>query len=152
VLLEAPTGSGKTLMAGMIAEAFSRADREDNARILWFWFTPYRGLVEQARGALKQDFAGLRIRDLQIDRIARNASSGDVFVTTWAAVAANSTETRRVRRGGDSAVALDDFIGQLRQDGFRIGAVVDEAHHTFFKSGTEAAKFYRRGALSRLSP
>jgi type III restriction enzyme len=142
VLLEAPTGAGKTLMAGMIAEAFSQPDRADNAHILWFWFTPFKGLVEQARGALKQDFAGLRMRDLQIDRIARNARSGDVFVTTWAAVAANNADTRQVRRGGDAAVALDDFIAQLRQDGFRIGAVVDEAHHTFFKSGTEAGRFY----------
>ena len=142
VLLEAPTGSGKTLMAGMIAEAFSRAEREGNARIVWFWFTPFAGLVDQARGALKKAFSGLRVRDIQIDRITRNARSGDVFVTTWAAVAANNKETRRVRKGGDSALALDAFIAELRQDGFRIGAVVDEAHHTFFKAASEAARFY----------
>ena len=144
VLLEAPTGSGKTLMAGMIAEAFSRAEREDNARLVWFWFTPFSGLVDQARGALKKDFPGLRIRDIQIDRVTRHARRGDCFVTTWAAVAANSKETRRVRKGGDTVLSLDDFITELRQDGFRIGAVVDEAHHTFFsKSATEAVKFYR---------
>ena len=143
VLLEAPTGSGKTLMAGMIAEAFSRVDREGNARILWFWFTPFKGLVDQARGALKQAFPGLRVRDLQTDRITRNARSGDLFVTTWAAVAANNKDTRRVRKGGDSALGLDEFIAELREDGFRIGAVVDEAHHTFFKAGGESVKFYR---------
>ena len=143
VLLDAPTGSGKTLMAGLIAEAFSRANHDDNARILWFWFTPFKGLVEQARLALKRDFSGLRVRDLQINRIAHTARSGDVFVTTWAAVAANSAETRRVRRNGEQAPALDDFIAQLRQDGFRLGAVIDEAHHTFFKTGSEAVRFYR---------
>ncbi|WP_295445833.1 DEAD/DEAH box helicase family protein [uncultured Thiodictyon sp.] len=142
VLLEAPTGSGKTLMAGMIAEAFSRPGREGNARIVWFWFTPFAGLVDQARGALKKDFPGLRVRDIQIDRITRNARSGDCFVTTWAAVAANNKETRRVRKGGDSTLALDEFIAQLRQDGFRIGAVVDEAHHTFFTTSSEAVRFY----------
>lgn len=143
VLLDAPTGSGKTLMAGLIAEAFSRADHDDNARILWFWFTPFKGLVEQARLALKRDFSGLRVRDLQTDRFAPTARRGDVFVTTWAAVAANSAETRRVRRNGEQAPALDDFIAQLRQDGFRLGAVIDEAHHTFFKTGSEAVRFYR---------
>jgi len=143
VLLEAPTGSGKTLMAGMIAEAFSRAEREGNARILWFWFTPFKGLVDQARGALKQAFPGLRVRDLQTDRITRNARSGDLFVTTWAAVAANDKGSRRARQDGDSTLSLDEFIVQLREDGFRIGAVVDEAHHTFFKAGGESVKFYR---------
>ena len=48
LLLEAPTGSGKTLMAGMIAEAFAAPDRDNNAQIVWFWFTPFAGLVEQA--------------------------------------------------------------------------------------------------------
>jgi len=39
VCLEAPTGAGKTLMAGLIAESFARPDHRDNARIVWFWFT-----------------------------------------------------------------------------------------------------------------
>ena len=36
VLLEAPTGAGKTLMAGLIAETFSRPDHRHNAKIVWF--------------------------------------------------------------------------------------------------------------------
>ena len=99
--------------------------------------------MDQARGALKQAFPGLRVRDLQTDRITRNARSGDLFVTTWAAVAANDKGSRRARQDGDSALSLDEFIAQLREDGFRIGAVVDEAHHTFFKAGGESVKFYR---------
>lgn len=88
LLLEAPTGSGKTLMAGMIAEAFSAPDRDANARIVWFWFTPFAGLVEQAKGVIKSTFVGLRVRDLQLDRKTRGTKSGDMFVTTWASVAA----------------------------------------------------------------
>jgi len=142
LLLEAPTGSGKTLMAGMIAEAFAAPDREANARIVWFWFTPFAGLVEQAKGALKSTFVGLRVRDLQGDRVARGTRSGDVFVATWAAVAAASKETRRVRSSGEFVLALDDLIAELRADGFRIGAVVDEAHHGFTRAA-EAVRFYR---------
>jgi hypothetical protein len=65
-----------------------------------------------------------------------------VFVTTWASVAAASKETRRVRSGGEFVLALDDLIAELRADGFRIGAVVDEAHHSFTKAA-EAVRFYR---------
>ena len=48
VLIQAPTGAGKTLMAGLVAEQFSR-----EAKVVWFWFTPFAGLVEQARIAMK---------------------------------------------------------------------------------------------------
>lgn len=142
LLLEAPTGSGKTLMAGMIAESFAAPDRDSNARIVWFWFTPFAGLVEQAKGAIKSTFVGLRVRDLQGDRKTRGTKSGDVYVTTWASVAAANRETKRVRSGGEFVLALDDLIEELRADGFRIGAVVDEAHHGFTRAA-EAVRFYR---------
>ncbi|MDG4598218.1 MAG: DEAD/DEAH box helicase family protein [Candidatus Contendobacter sp.] len=142
VLLEAPTGAGKTLMAGLIAEAFAGPDHSHNARIVWFWFTPFANLVEQAKGALKRDFPGLRVRDLASERVAYSAQSGDVFVTTWASVAARNAETRKLRTSGDLSLALDEFIPRLRQADFRIGVVVDEAHHGF-TSATEAVRFYR---------
>lgn len=142
VLLEAPTGAGKTLMAGLIAESFVRADHRDNAKIVWFWFTPFAGLVEQAKSALKRDFNGLSIRDLSCDRKTYSANSGDVFVTTWASVAARNAETRKLRSSGDLSLSLDEFIPELREAGFRIGVVVDEAHHSFTKA-TETVNFYR---------
>lgn len=136
VLIEAPTGSGKTMMAGMIAEEFAR-----EAKIVWFWFTPFAGLVDQASIALKKQFGGLRVRDIQGDRLAMGTKSGDVFVSTWAAVAANNEKARRLRRDGDLSLSLDSLIPSLRELGFHIGVVVDEAHHTF-GSATEAVRFY----------
>ncbi len=143
VLLEAPTGAGKTLMAGLIAESFARPDHRDNAKIVWFWFTPFAGLVEQAKSALKRDFNGLKIRDLACDRKTYSAAGGDVFVTTWASVAARNAETRKLRSSGDLSLSLDEFIPELRDAGFRIGVVVDEAHHSFTKA-TETVNFYRQ--------
>lgn len=141
-LLEAPTGSGKTLMAGLIAESFSQPDHHHNPKIVWFWFTPFAGLVEQAKSAIKDHFAGLRVRDLVTERVTASARSGDVFVATWASVAAAKKDTRIVRSSGDMSLALDDYILALRDEGFRIGVVVDEAHHGFTKA-TEAVRFYR---------
>ncbi|MBS4050446.1 MAG: DEAD/DEAH box helicase family protein [Methylomonas sp.] len=142
VLLEAPTGAGKTLMAGLIAESFARADHRHNARIIWFWFTPFANLVEQAKSALKRDFNGLTVRDLSCERKTYSANSGDVFVTTWASVAARNAETRKLRSSGDLSLSLDEFIPELREAGFRIGVVVDEAHHGFTKA-SETVNFYR---------
>lgn len=146
VLLEAPTGAGKTLMAGLIAESFARTDHRDNAKIVWFWFTPFAGLVEQAKSALKRDFNGLKIRDLSSDRKAYSAERGDVFVTTWA----RNAETRKLRSSGDLSLALDEFIPELRDAGFRIGVVVDEAHHSFTKA-TDRLQMLRNPCIRRLN-
>ena len=137
VLIQAPTGAGKTLIAGMVAEEFSK-----ETKIVWLWFTPFAGLVEQARISIKYDFQGLRVRDISCERVARGTRSGDVFVTTWASVAASRKEAKRIRRNGDESVSLDLFLEQLRASGFKVGVLVDEAHHTF-STGTEALKFYR---------
>jgi len=137
VLIQAPTGAGKTLIAGMVAEEFSK-----ETRIVWLWFTPFAGLVEQARISIKYDFQGLRVRDISCERIARGTRSGDVFVATWASVAASRKGAKRIRRDGDESVSLDHFLEQLRASGFKVGVLVDEAHHTF-STGTEALKFYR---------
>lgn len=141
-LLEAPTGSGKTLMAGLIAESFSQPDHKNNPKIIWFWFTPFAGLVEQTKSAFKENFVGLRVRDLVTDRVTATARSGDLFVATWASVAAVKKDSRIVRTSGDTSIALDDYITELREEGFRIGVAVDEAHHGFTKA-TEAVRFYR---------
>ncbi len=136
VLIQAPTGAGKTLIAGLVAEEFSK-----ETNIVWLWFTPFAGLVEQARISIKNHFQGLRVRDIACDRVAHSTRSGDVFVTTWAAVAGKK-DAKRLRRDGDLSVSLDHLLGQLRQRGFKVGVLVDEAHHTF-TAGTESVKYYR---------
>lgn len=136
VLIQAPTGAGKTLIAGLVAEEFAK-----ETNIVWLWFTPFAGLVEQARISIKNHFQGLRVRDIGCDRVAHSTRSGDVFVTTWAAVAGRK-DSKRLRRDGDLSVSLDHLLGQLRQRGFKIGVLVDEAHHTF-TAGTESVKYYR---------
>jgi superfamily II DNA or RNA helicase len=137
LLLEAPTGAGKTLMAGSIAETVSGRDE-----VVWFWFAPFAGLVEQTRGYLRHQFRGLGPRDLATDRHARHARSGQVFVTTWASVAARNREARKVRTNSELTPSVDEFVPALRARGFKIGVVVDEAHHGFHEQ-TQAAAFFR---------
>ncbi len=134
-LLEAPTGAGKTLMLAAVCEAVSADER-----IVWFWFAPFAGLVEQTSAALVRAAPALRPRDPVRDRAATATRSGDVFVATWAAVAARRAETRRMRQDDDRAESLDTLAARLREGGFLIGAVVDEAHHGF-RPGTEAFRF-----------
>jgi type III restriction enzyme len=137
LLLEAPTGAGKTLMAGGLVEEFSA--EED---VVWFWFAPFKGVVGQTAGFLRGQFPGIRVRELQDDRTAAGSRAGDVFVTTWQTVATRVADKRNVRRDSEQNDSIDAMIAKLRNLGHRIGVVVDEAHHSFHGE-TQAAKFFR---------
>lgn len=138
-LLQSPTGSGKTLILGRTLEGLKGTLARS---VVWFWFAPFSGLVAQTREALAAQCGGLRLRDVGTDRDSSGTRDGDVFVTTWASVAANNKDARKVRRSAESALSLDEMIANLRADGTFIGVVIDEAHLNFGASAKAAAEFY----------
>ena len=140
LLLEAPTGAGKTLIAGHIVEKFSALES-----VVWFWFAPFKGVTGQTASALRAELPGLRLRELAEDRQAADSRTGDVFVTTWQTVATKVKDSRNVHRPGESNLTIEELVAALRQKKLRIGVVVDEAHHGFFSTGaeTQAMKFFR---------
>jgi len=140
LLVEAPTGAGKTLVAGHVAEKFSETER-----VVWFWFAPFKGVVGQTASALRAELPGLRLRELTEDRNAADSRQGDVWVTTWQTVATRVKDRRNVHRPGEQNLTVEELIAGLRAQGLRVGAVIDEAHHSFFGKGaaTQAMEFYR---------
>lgn len=136
VLLQAPTGIGKTLMACEFLARFSPHDQ-----ILWFWFAPFTGVLSQSKASLKRQAPSLPLLDIDTDRQVEKLTPGSVFVLSWQTVAARSRESRIVRQTGDVGLAVDELIVEARHAGFRIGVVVDEAHHGFVRA-TEAGKFF----------
>ncbi|MCL3882669.1 DEAD/DEAH box helicase family protein [Marivita sp. GX14005] len=145
ILLQAPTGSGKTLMLGRALEAVRG---QLSAKTVWFWFAPYAGLVTQTRSALTAQCGALRQRDVYADREASAARDGDVFVQTWASVAVVKKESRKVRSDKEASLSVDSMIAELRERGFRIGVVIDEAHLNFGSGAKATADFF----LNVLSP
>lgn len=141
LLLEAPTGAGKTLIAGHIVERFSATES-----VVWFWFAPFKGVTGQTASALRAELPGLRLRELSEDRQAADSRSGDVFVTTWQTVATKVKDSRNVHRLGEQNLTVEELVAGLRRKKLRVGVVVDEAHHGFFSAGaaeTQAMKFFR---------
>lgn len=139
MLLQAPTGSGKTLMLGRTIETMIG---KLPMKCVWFWFAPYAGLVTQTQDSLAEQCPGIRLRDLTADRAVEGVRDGDVFVQTWGAVAASNKDARRVRRTREDALSLDDMLATLRAQGVAIGVVIDEAHLNFGVSAGAAASFY----------
>ena len=135
-LLEAPTGAGKTLIAGHVAEQISKSNK-----IIWFWFTPFVGLVGQAEKTIKDEFPKLSLKNLYKERQIEKINSGDIFVTTWASVASSKKSSRRIRQATEIDVGLDEYIELAKLQGYNIGVIIDESHHSF-KAETEAQKFF----------
>lgn len=135
-VLQAPTGSGKTAIACTVLNEWPRDER-----VLWFWFAPFAGLVEQARMTLRVQAPNLDVFDLETDRRLDAIARGGVFVATWASVAASNASARKARTRSDAGQSLDDLLVQARQAGLRIGVVVDEAHHGFHKAKQARALF-----------
>lgn len=139
ILLQSPTGSGKTLILGRALEA---ARGKLHEKTVWFWFAPFTGLVAQTRSALAAQCGSLRMRDIYTDREPTGARDGDIFVQTWASVAANRKDSRRIRRDKEDSVSIDTMLDELRNKGFRIGVVIDEAHLNFGAGASATASFY----------
>jgi type III restriction enzyme len=143
VLFEAPTGTGKTLMAGHVVENISQLSRTSGLqKVLWFWFAPFAGLIEQSERTIRTECDGLRVRDLAEDRELTDVKSGDVFVTTWASVAVSNGASRTARTDTETVPSIDRFVSYARARGFAIGVVVDEAHHSF-RGQSQAFAFYK---------
>ncbi len=137
ILFEAPTGTGKTLMIGHVAEAISKQHR-----VVWLWLAPFAGLIDQATRTIRTEFARLRPRNPSIDRDTSTLRSGDVFVTTWASVAVSNTESRKMRSETETISSLDSLLAVARDEKFFIGVIIDEAHHSF-RGQSQAFAFYR---------
>ncbi|WP_332719840.1 DEAD/DEAH box helicase [Pelagibacterium mangrovi] len=138
-LLQSPTGSGKTLVLGRVLEGLRGALSRP---VVWLWFAPYSGLVTQTREALVAQCGSLRVRDVAKDREPNGTRDGDVFIQTWATVAASNKDARKVRRTSEAALSFDDLIASWRDAGFFVGVVIDEAHLNFGASANVAAGFY----------
>lgn len=145
LLFEAPTGTGKTLMAGHVAEKVSQAHTNGNnlPKVIWFWIAPFAGLIDQAVRTIRTEFDTLRPKTLAMDREPTDLKSGDVFVTTWANVAVANETSRKARTGTETMPSVDNLVLYARSKGFAIGVVIDEAHHTF-RGQNQAFAFYTK--------
>lgn len=136
-LLRAPTGSGKTLIISRVLQKVS-LKRET----LWFWFVPFVNLVQQTEDAIAANAPALKPFRLS-DGKSANPTSGQVLISTAAAVAKQRSRTQDYTDGSDDVQrSLSDLRDLSRARGLRIGLVVDEAHIAL-AAQTEFGEFAR---------
>ena len=138
ILVESPTASGKTIT---VARAIATLKTKLPGKCVWFWFSPFTELVVQTIEVLRSNCPEICARDPKMDREYGLCQDGDVFVSTWAAVSAKNKESLRMRTKAESVPSIDSFVERLRNDGWYVGVVVDEAHKNF-NTAVEARRFY----------
>ena len=137
LLINAPTGIGKTLIAGSIAQELSA-----DYKVVWMWFAPFSGIVDQTVQVIRREFPVLTAMNPAIERNPDMLQSGNVYVSTWAGVASRRQEALRMRQESEAIPSIDRLLEYARTQGFEVGAVIDEAHHSF-RPGTAAFQFCR---------
>lgn len=137
ILIEAPTGIGKTLMAAHTV-AHLAAERP----MIWLWFAPFSSVVSQTEAVLADETDNLRAKDPHTDRAVEELRPGDIFISTWASVAVSDAEIRKTRSTTEKMPSLDLLIEHAKNSGWYIGVVIDEAHHSF-RGQSRAYDFFR---------
>jgi hypothetical protein len=136
VLLQAPTGVGKTLIAVETVRDFSTIEN-----IIWFWFVPFTSLINQTENTFRNQAPGQKLLSLESNRHVEALRPGGTYVISWQSVSATRAETRIVRQVRDEGLSVDELIAGAREAGYRIGCVVDEAHHGFKRAPQSTAFF-----------
>ena len=120
LILQAPTGSGKTVLVTKFIDEYL----EENPETIFFWFCPGAGdLQEQSRGVFEEFTSGINTGDIY-DFISDSSPSGSVYFVNWDKI---TKSTNIVLRDGEDKNLLDKIIEcRMAQKDFFM--IVDEEH------------------------
>ena len=151
LVFEAPTGSGKTVMAcQMLAELTDELrDRGDSRyqEVAFIWFAP-RKLHLQSYAKLKGAFDETRtLRPVMFDELDQNEGirPGEILFVNWESV---NKETNVMVREDESSLSLYEITDRTRNEfGLPVVAIIDEEHMFWSKTADKSA-----AVLDRINP
>lgn len=144
VLLDSPTGSGKTVMLAAAIEEIAKRALSKNQRVAFLWLSPGTGgLDNQSAQTLRRELDGVaevNVVDLDPSWAAgyEEFLPGDVAVVSWEESHSIDKDGRfknRLTRDGEQRNMFDLLEG-TRVSGTRLVVVVDEAHHAVGSGGS----------------
>lgn len=141
MVLEAPTGSGKTIIMAAYLERLKQevAQRYDLTcrKVAFIWLAPNQ-LHEQSYHSLKSYYAETRsIRPILFEEIAnKSLQANDVLCLNWQSV---SREDNLYVKDNEQGKTLSEYVRNCRADGVEVIIVLDEAH-LFASKGKKAVE------------
>lgn len=120
IVLFAPTGSGKTIMASKFIDEYL----DENPRTLFLWLCPGEGgLEKQSKKSFAESTSGIDYGDVY-DFIQDNNPSEKVYFINWDKI--NKSSNVVLREGEHK-----DFMGRIhycKANGIKIFMIIDEEH------------------------
>lgn len=140
VLLKAPTGSGKTVMAAalierVVTQAHLHPGLDDN--MAFIWFAP-NTLHVQSYHSLNQLYEEQRrLNCIDLSSLSSNPvlDPGDMLFANWSSL---SSEKNIWRKENETNTNLESLIENTRNNGTKIILIIDEAHLSAF-TGKQAS-------------
>ena len=139
LVLDAPTGSGKTVVMATYLERLKieLASRSDLScrRVAYIWLAPNQ-LHQQSYDRLKSHFAESKaIRPVTFEEVANKSLQADeVLCLNWQSV---SREDNLYVKENEQSKTLSHYVQNCRADGIEIVVILDEAH-LFASKGKKA--------------
>jgi len=135
VIFQAPTGSGKTVMASELLRELVR-NRKDDKKFSFVWIS-VRMLHEQSKEKLEKYYEDDRtlkcsyFEDLEDRRIGEN----EILFINWHSI--NKKDINIFVRENEQDNNLNTVIKKTKEDGRIIILIIDESHHT---AGSEKSR------------
>jgi type III restriction enzyme len=124
-LLEAPTGSGKTVMMGEFIKRF--IDPKFGKQIAFLWLAPNK-LQQQSYEKLKNQLSGTGITCITPEQIKNNSKieENHILFLNWASI---NRENNLLRISNERDIFLDSIARNTRAR-YKIVSIIDEGHNT----------------------
>jgi type III restriction enzyme len=139
ILLEAPTGSGKTVMIShyldrLIDELPNQPSIQND--VAFIWFAPNTLHIQSYNSLLEQFEDTHKINCLNLDNLSANPilNSNDLLFVNWSSV---DNKKKIWRKENEQNTNLETLIENTKLDGTKIILLIDEAHLSAF-SGPQA--------------
>lgn len=134
VLLESPTGSGKTVMIAhflqrLIEELPNRAGSQQP--ITFIWFAPNTLHIQSYESLMEQFNDTKEIKCLNLDNLSNNPklNPNELLFVNWSSV---HSQKNLWRKENETNTNLQTLVENTKTDGSKIILLIDEAHDSAF--------------------